>query len=281
MAISSAKEMWTAGRINNGKNESTATLTYTILLATAKGTFASGVLEALTSPVLPAIGEGFPGASGLRCYNITGIPFEKTMTSFHVRCDYRQTIDPENPTEQDPTNYADKISYSTAKSTVAIEDDEAGDPLLNSADVQFKGLVKDHNDILITVQRNIDAGAIAHIKLYENHLNIGAWNGLASNTVLCSTINSRKVVDDTRTYYDITYQFDYREKGHRLRALNEGMGDMEGATYGPIMVGTGADARPTTEPLPLDAGGLYDPVGSFKNFVIYPQVDFDPLAITL
>lgn len=280
MTIASFTEMWSAGRINYGKFEATASRTWQINLKSAVDV-ASGLLESLTHSGLPLIGQGFPGASGLRVVRRIPMPYEEAMFIYRVRIDYQQTIDPENPTEQDPTEYDDKISYSTAKSTVAIEDDEAGDPLLNSAKVQFRGLVKEHDDILITVQRNIDDGAIAHIKLYEEHLNIGVWNTLASNTVRITSIVSHKVVDDTRTYYPITYQFDYRAKGHGLRPLNEGLTQLVGGNSEAIQIGTGADKRPTSEPLPLDAAGAHDPVGSYQDFTIYPQVSFTPLGITL
>jgi len=283
MTIASFKEQWSAGRLSRGKFEATASRLWQITLTSATGVgVASGLLEVLTHSGLPAIGEGFLGSSGLRCTRLTPMPLEESKIIYNVRADYAQTIDPENPTEQDPTNYNDKITYSTANSTVAIENDIDGKALLNTANDPIVGLTKEHNDVLISVQRNIDDGAIAHIKLYEGMLNLGAWNSLASNTVRCTNINSRKVVDAARTYYDITYQFEYRASGHHIRVLSEGYNQVVSGKKDRINVGSGANRGPSGAFL-LTSSGLYSSgtTGYFKSFRIYPQVSYAALGITL
>lgn len=166
------------------------------------------------------------------------------------------------------------VSYSWTSEYVELPlvidfDPTAPKPVWNSATDLFEEPVRTaYSRRVLTVRRNENAHAALTSATYENKCNSDTWNGLAPYTVLCRSISSEHVVDQSVAsggYDSVTYVFVFDLIfGHKIIRADAGWQILEGGVKKkihydgfepsqiPLLDGNGALLPDTDDPVDLE-----------------------------
>ncbi len=144
---------------------------------------------------------------------------------------------------------------------------------------------------VVTFHRNELSFTYATQRQYMGKVNSSAWNGAPAKSVLCRKIRAVQRWRNGVPFYQVSYQFEFRDEpqGWQFRLVSMDIYELittvaEDGTrteeLKPIYTDNG---EPIQEPQLLDSGGETCPPGyeDETDWKVYKEVDFGPLNITL
>lgn len=205
-------------------------------------------------------------------------------------------IDVTERTQRDPWGYDVTVEYST--DTPEIQSDD--DPLAERVKKRWKGkrgskiTGKDRNGkpilnvvgdrysnppelpyalATLTYVRN-EATFDGTLTLdYVNTINSTTFSRAAIGTLLCAEIDAEEQFKKNRSYWTVTYTFEYDRAGWQPKLLEEGINKKNGtgaaAKREPILDGT--FKQPIREPIPLDGDGQPIPINDLPDAAVYTE----------
>ncbi|GAF73804.1 unnamed protein product, partial [marine sediment metagenome] len=167
----------------------------------------------------------------------------------------------------DPLNEDPEITWSFAVSNEPVDRDIDGKPLVNSAGESFDPpITKDANDIVLHIVRN-EAGFNSIVAdNYKGAVNGDMFFGFGPGRVKCININGVKTRAAALTFWQVTYEFQFRRwqgipntpnVGWIRRILDEGFREKTGVEDGKAVyaVITDASDNKLSQPVLLDGNG--------------------------
>jgi len=173
---------------------------------------------------------------------------------------------------------ADVWSGGSTVVSVPVWKDSAGEPITNSADVALPDLTAEQAEFSVALTRCYpDLSFLAIIRSYTNRINSDTFLDCPKHTWKCQGARFNKKVENsngsTLVYWEVTFEFAYREDtwflkpldiGYSQRVGDDGVASASGKKLGPVL---GGDKKPVREPVSL-ANGVAVPNGTDG----YPKV---------
>lgn len=185
-----------------------------------------------------------------------------------------------------PVDRPQRISYSSGAGEVPALYYYEGDtayPLTNSAYDYFPGLVTQEALMKVTVQKNFAAPPTSWLAA-TNHVNSGAWNGLATHTVRVDGVEAQITYEEyggaVVAYYDSTATLTYRQSGHSLQLPDIGFNFLAGGQKRRAMVFDFENSEWVASPNPVGLNGSGGQTGGAPAILVRrvnPQTDFTAL----
>lgn len=151
--------------------------------------------------------------------------------------------------------------------------DKDGDPILNSAGDRLEDLSKEEAEFRLTLTQYYPSHTswTGYARTYTNAVNSDTWNGGAARTWKCqgcsAQIGSENVDSATLVYWEVTWEFAYREDTWDLKPWDVGFHEKCDVNGTPSQSGDKrktvytVDKKPVKQPVALQ-GGVALPPGS-------------------
>jgi hypothetical protein len=151
--------------------------------------------------------------------------------------------------------------------------DKDGDIITNSAGDPLEGLEKEEAEFRLTLTQYYPSHAnwMGTARTYTNAVNSDTWNGGAPGTWKCqgcsAKVGSENVESATMIYWEVTWEFAYREDTWDLKPWDVGFHELCDVNGTPSASGDKrktiytVDKKPTRQPVAL-SGGVALPPGS-------------------
>jgi len=191
-----------------------------------------------------------------------------------------------NPLDNEP-EYEWSFANSNEPIDHTLDAEDNKTPITNSAGETFDPPVtKDIEDLVFRITRNEETFR-EDIAEYINAVNDDEFFGYQPGIVKCTQVTGRPAKAAAMDYWIITYEFQFRRDGWKLKVLDEGFrektGDDGGSPAKPtyaVMVDD--NDKPLSQPVLLDGAGVKladdgDPV--FLEFELYRKKTFADLAL--
>src|SRR5262249_3851627 len=102
--------------------------------------------------------------------------------------------------------------------------------------------------------------------------------GFSDNTMKCREIGGKRVYDaDWGVYFQVNYEFEFKEDNWKTPALNQGMNQLVSGVKQPIVIGNANVSAPQC--LAADGTWSSSVTPNYLLFQPYRQIDFGPLNI--
>ena len=194
----------------------------------------------------------------------------------------------------DPTTWPIRVSYASKSFEKAVETDQHGEPIRNSAGDRYETpvTIDDSRDI-ITVRRNELVRTFDRTipSRFRDTVNASPWNGYDTHTVKCTGITTSDEQYDSNNqvyYYEVTYVFevikldpDQSPQGWAKYLLDQGYQSVDGSgKKGPILL----KGEPASDPQLLDGSGAVLASGGspvYDTWDVYPEADFSFFGLNL
>lgn len=189
---------------------------------------------------------------------------------------------------QTPEYQPDQFAWTSETYKHYVTKDINGDPVENSAGDPFTPPlgIDNYRQILTVTRWQLTFNAPAYWA-YKGTVNEFVWNGFPPGTVLLSDLNARTQFKDNTRYWslDFIFKIDLANPWRPLEVLDRGFNKKNPvAGQPPIPIKSLSTARNITVPANLNAAGEQLLPGQPKHyipFILYYEVDFDPLNITI
>lgn len=205
-----------------------------------------------------------PGIYAVHPYHIWLYVKSKQVDSagplnFKVTVNYEATIDEDTGEPTTPLMEPATWSYLFVSSNEPIDRDEAGNPITNSSDEAYDPPVtKDIHDLVLRIQRSEATYDPLRAYQYKGAVNSDEFMGVPAGQVLCSVIDAEKAQAAALVYYKVTYEFQMRFDGWKLKLIDQGFREKTGTqtdgspAYEAI---TNKDGSNISQPAFLDGSG--------------------------
>lgn len=205
-----------------------------------------------------------PGIYAVHPYNSWLFVKSKQVESagplnFKVTVNYEATLDKDTGEPTTPIMEPATWSYHFVSSNEPIDRDEAGNPITNSADEGYDPPVtKDIHDLVLRIQRSEESYDPLRAYQYKGAVNSDVFLGIPAGKVLCSVIDAEKAQAADLIYYKVTYEFQMRFDGWKLKLVDQGYREKTGTNqdgspaYEAI---TNKDGSNVSQPAFLDGSG--------------------------
>jgi hypothetical protein len=296
MAIVSVKEIAggkASDELEGGKR------TYTRIFRVITDSGLASALAVGTASGLPQLGESYAAPDGaidetVVCLKVNPQQDSENPQLWTVEIDYgspTKTNEQQNP---NPLLRPAIISHSFAKYQRACYKDINGKAIRNSANDWFDPCPEiDDSRPVVSITRNEPVFNAALAIQYQDAINSDAFLGAQPGQVKISGISARNATENNYSFWEVTYEFEFRREGWQLQLLSQGRnykwtdGSLlpipkkgkkdDGTTY--FQTGTQID-----EPVPLGPGGspLIDPSPDncfYIPFDVYKSMPFAPLGL--
>lgn len=185
----------------------------------------------------------------------------------------------------DPTAWLPRIQFGSQKYEKAVDKDQNGNPVTNSAGDPFADpiTIDDTRDI-ITVTRNelVATFDLSLASQFRDKVNLNPWNGFDAKTVKCSSIVTSEPRYDSNNQvwtYEVQYVFEINRDTWKAKPLDQGFTYLSGGVRKIFQDG---DGQRVDEPKLLDgSGGKLASGGTpvYLSLDVYPAVDFSAFNI--
>jgi len=179
--------------------------------------------------------------------------------NFKVTVNYEATLDKDTGEPTTPLMDPPTWSYHFVSSNEPIDRDEDGNPITNSSDEAYDPPVtKDIHDLVLRIQRSEATYDPLRAYLYKGAVNSDEFLGVPAGKVLCSVIDAEKAQAAALVYYKVTYEFQMRFDGWKLKLVDQGFREKTGTlqdgtpAYEAI---TNKDGSNISQPAFLDGSG--------------------------
>jgi len=231
----------------------------------------TAVTDALAAGAIPARGAAHPVWGTIQMVRKRGVPRGPLLID--VFCEYSG--------QESPLARATKYHWGTTGSMEGIDRDVLGDLIKNAAGDRITGLTADFRDPVLAVNRVEAAAPTAAIQAYlwnpRTATNADVFYGAAAGLARMIDIASGSFVQAGVTYWDTTYQIQFRGDSWVLRTLNEGPRYLTDATHRASV----KDLKGVEKARLAADGTLLAEAAAdvWLDFVVYPSVAFGPLAL--
>lgn len=178
---------------------------------------------------------------------------------YKVTVNYEATLDKDSGEPTTPLMEPATWSFHFVSSNEPIDRDEAGNPITNSSDESYDPPVtKDIHDLVLRIQRSEATFDPLRAYQYKGATNSDEFLGVPAGKVLCSVIDAGKAQAAALVYYKVTYEFQMRFDGWKLKLIDQGFREKTGTlsdgspAYEAI---TNKDGSNVSQPAFLDGSG--------------------------
>ena len=200
---------------------------------------------------------------------------------------------PQSENKPEPSTGMPKDDWKASASTITIPcyKDKDGEPIVNSAGDPLEGIEIEASDASLTLVKcfeDLEWSSIASSR--SNTVNNASWNGYSFRTWKCdfrSAVRKEMTVsslstDQTKVYWETTWEFRYRSDTWAFKPLDIGFNQLVNSSGAPTSGGSlraavlGADKKPVKSPVAL-ASGVAKQAGQKPNvltFHVYKETDF-------
>lgn len=281
---------------------------YTRRFEVRTDTYADDATTVGNSPLLPRNGQRHPMDAYALLVKIRPEGTADDPTLWTVSCDYdteipraqareSQKIDPdtgqskesgqdpqtrpENPLDR-PATY--KVSHE--QTSEVVEDDNAGSPILNSADDPFDPpLEEERSYAVVTVSKNYAVVEFDWLELFVDSINSTRWRGRAPFTCRMIAIEYEPAQENNVSFWKVQFRIKIRKQLWLKKVIDRGFREKIPTGPGTFkwerITDPGTGAFPT-EPQLLDGNGRKLTAGSgpvFRTFHTKPEKSFNQLGI--
>ena len=161
---------------------------------------------ALFATGVPRVRDPHPLSSFLRCVSVSARRASPIL--WEVDCQYSiPTRDPRRSPLAEPA----KISFRSATTEQAIDEDVNGAPLVNvNGEAYDPPLSEPVSDLMMVVTRNQAEFNAIYYQGFKNRVNSDTFLGWPAGTARCVDIEADSVSDEDFQYWTVTYTFHFR-----------------------------------------------------------------------
>lgn len=182
-----------------------------------------------------------------------------------------------------PTSRPVRRSFSTVAVDKAATKDRDGNPILNTAGVEFDPPphYRVYNAVATFVRYESTFSSAFALQL-AGAVNAAAWGGFEPGQVQCTEVSATEVFEDGVRYWEVTYSFEATREGWQLSLLSNGSTKVVDCEHVAIEDSNGVLL---TEPVPLDENGdVISPcdlpgAAYYVTANVYQEYDFNLLGL--
>lgn len=218
--------------------------------------------------------------------NVSGISDDKRV--FEVTCNY-STVTTEAEFVEDPLKRAAEITWGFFETQRAVEQDNAGNVIDNSAgDPFFNPIIVDDANLEVTITRNektFDPDRALSFQGSVNNANVTIAGKIstARQAKLVQYTGSKQTENDV-DFWKVTYRIRFKDATWDKQILDQGFNKLLGVILGFNVTQKIVDGskKPITDPVKLDGAGQPLAAGAnpnFERFEVLPENDFKLLGL--
>jgi hypothetical protein len=218
---------------------------------------------------------------GALCKNVEPTQDPDNPYLWHVEAEYSTDTELAAWYNKDPLQRPSRTSWSTERFRKAMEKDETGAAVVNSASDPFDPPIeKDGTILVVTIERNEATFDPSLPVTYQDATNSDIWLGYAVGNCKVESIGADEHWEDNTHYYAVRYVIHVRGDGWLESVLDAGYSAY--TTVGVKAPITDLAGRPYSSPQLLDGTGHVLPVNGnpvYINFAKYPSLPYANLNI--
>jgi hypothetical protein len=169
--------------------------------------------------------------------------------------------------KEKPTDRVPQVSWSWVQFQRPIERDALRVPVVNSSGERFDPPPEiDDSRLMLTIVRYEDSFNPATALSYKDAVNADKIFGFRAGLVKLKPITAKRDFENGIFYYEVTYEFEIREEGWKLRLLDQGYSTLDPAGGRPLLI-RGKHGDGLAAPVLLNgAGQLLNGTGNINPF---------------
>jgi hypothetical protein len=262
----------------------------------------SGLASALAVGLaadLPQLGDPHTAQDGaidetVKCLKVSPQQDSENPQVWTVDIEYGPPTKTDEQQNPNPLLRPAVISYSFAKYQRACYNDINGKAIRNAANDWFDPCPEiDDSRPVVSITRNEPIFNASLAIAYQDAVNSDAFLGAQPGQVKVSGISARNQTENNYSFWEVTYELEFRREGWQLQLLNQGRNSLwEDGSLLPIpKKGKNADGTigwqegtQVDEPVPLGEHGL--PLANptpdtcvYLPFTVYKSLAFAPLGL--
>ena len=227
---------------------------------------------------IPARGEAHPDKATALCHRRKVTKIEERTNAWRVECEY--TTDASfGAAATPPLSRPWEFSFRTAKLQKPVFIDRDGDQIVNSAGDPFDPLPElEFSENSVVLVRNEASYNPAQTAEYENTVNDADVDldgeTYAAGMLFMESIQAERIVEDTTTYYRVTYIIRVADNDWQLHLIDVGY---RYVVAGDLYKIVDASNSEVTQPQKLDgSGAIADPLDPpvVRNFDVRQETDW-------
>lgn len=212
------------------------------------------------------------------CSRVQIKPDKMEPTLWHIQAEYRTDLLP-NPLTR-PT----EIEIDFAPYQRAVQEDNAGNPITNSADDPFDPPpTVDDSRVVLRFRRNEPVPSDASFYItYQDAINTDNWWGLQPKQAKVMKIKVIQQYDSLIPYVKVEYEIQVRWEGWQLLLLDKGFHVIDPTSMKQVLARDPIDGAPYAQPVLLDGTGKQLAQGGqpvYIQFDVYQDQAFAALHL--
>jgi hypothetical protein len=269
-----------------GRND-LGTRTYTRKFKLETDSTSDGVFEVGSHSSLPRIGDIYPGDLFAYCISLD-VECTEGYRAWVATASYTTERTRDDPSNQgDPADDDPVISWSSEIYQEPVYKTTSDTAILNSAGDYFidPSPTRDAAHLIAKIRQNVSS-VPSWVLSYQNAVNDGAITigglSIAASLAKVQRIDIGEVqYRGEYAYYPLSLEIHIHKDGWKLKPLDAGFRERNGANE-LVMITNNGDDEEVTQPVPLDGAGgvLANPTPAnavFGEFTIYEELDFTSL----
>lgn len=246
-----------------------------------------------TGVQIPSLGVLYRGKNGnfdggAFCEDVSAECDDEDGKGWKVTCSYGP-YDPSQFDSQNPLDAPAKVHFGLSRQSIACDQDNAGNPIVNSAGQSFDPPIeKDESRLVLSVDVNVASFDPILISQYKDSVNNGEFWGCPPKTV--KFMNASAELDfsgdcpvNNGFFWAVTWEFEVKEDTWAKKILDQGLMCLDTST-GNLQHCADEEGQPSSEPLLLDGAGHQAAVGAspiYLTFDVYNEMDFSIFGLNL